>query len=178
VALMPTRFLTGDETATHAERLVPGSVARTSGIACYLRTELLRETMEALRTDPQADFVFLANLCGADYWDHFEVVYHLQSFERNQAATVKIDVTDRDNPVAPSLVPVWYGAWMQECEAYDLFGIRFEGHPNLHRILLWDGFPGWPLRKDFLSLPGGLQPGLNEFAGTARRPEPPLRVLE
>ena len=57
-------------------------------------------------------------------------------------------------------------------------GIVFEGHPNLHRILLWDGFPGWPLRKDFLSMPGGLQPGLGEFAGVARRQEPPLKVIE
>jgi len=173
-----TRYWGGAEAAEHAERLVPGSVDRHTAVACYLKPETLRDTMEALRTDPETDFVHLTDLCAVDYWDHFEVVYHLQSFERNQFATVKVDVSGRDEPSVPSVVPVWYGAWMQECEAYDLFGIRFEGHPNLHRILLWDGFPGWPLRKDFLSMPGGLQPGLSEFAGTTRRELPPVRVVE
>jgi NADH-quinone oxidoreductase subunit C len=175
---MATRIWTGDETAAAAERLVPGSVERTTPVACYLRAERLVETMRALRDDPETDFAHLTNLCGTDYWDHFEVVYHVQSLDRNHLATVKVDVRDRENPAVASVVPVWHGAWMQEAEAYDMFGIVFEGHPNLHRILLWDGYPGWPLRKDFLSMPGGLQPGLNEFAGVSRRQEPPVRRPE
>jgi NADH-quinone oxidoreductase subunit C len=178
VALMATRWLSGYEVAEAAERLVPGSVARRDEVACYLASESLVETCRALRDDPETNFVHLTNLCGVDYWSRFEVVYHVQSFDLNQFATLKLDVTGREAPVAPSVVPVWHGAWMQECEAYDLFGIKFEGHPNLHRILLWDGYPGWPLRKDFLAMPGGLQPGLNEFAGTARREAPPVRVVE
>lgn len=173
-----TRDLTGDEVAAMAEALVPGCVDRANPVACYLKPETLVATMEALRTGSESDFVHLTNLCGVDYWDHFEVVYHVQSFVKNQFATLKVDVFDRENPVTPSLVPVYHGAWMQECEAYDMYGIKFEGHPNLYRILLWEGFPGWPLRKDFLSLPGGLQPGLSEFAGVAPRPEPPTRVIE
>lgn len=174
---MGTRWWTGDELGAVAERLVPGSVDHTTNVACYLKLERLVETMQALRTNEETDFVHLTNLCAVDYWDRFEVVYHVQSLDRNHAATVKVECLDRQNPVVPSVVPVWYGAWMQECEAYDLFGIRFEGHPNLHRILLWEGYPGWPLRKDFLSLPGGLHPGLEEFAGTAKRPEPPVRFV-
>lgn len=173
-----TREWSGEETAAAAERLVPGSVAKATPAACYLKPETLRETMEALRTDAETDFVHLTNLCGVDYWDHLEVVYHAQSFDRNQIACLKVEAWDRDNPSVPSVVPVWHGAWMQECEAYDLFGIRFEGHPKLYRILLWEGYPGWPLRKDFLSMPGGLQPGLNEFAGIARREPPPVQVVE
>ncbi len=173
-----TRWWSGEELATVVERLVPGSVERAAPGACYLRPATLVETMRALSTDPEADFVHLTNLCGTDYWDHFEVVYHMQSFVKNQGATVKIEVWDHENPAAPSVVPVWLGAWMQECEAYDLLGIRFEGHPNLHRILLWEGYPGHPLRKDFLSMPGGLQPGLREFAGESRREPPPVRVVE
>lgn len=173
-----TRELTGAEVAAWAEELVPGSVERTDGYACYLKPEALVTAMEALRTSPKSDLVHLTNLCGVDYWDHFEVVYHIQSFDLNHIAVIKCEAWDHDNPVVPSVVPVWYGAWMQECEAYDLLGIRFEGHPNLYRILLWEGYPGWPLRKDFLSMPGGLQPGLSEFAGVARRPEPPTRVVE
>jgi NADH-quinone oxidoreductase subunit C len=175
---MPTRWWTGHEAGEAAERLVPGSVAKVSDVAVYLRPELLRQTMEALRTDAQTDFIHLTNLCGVDYWDHFEVVYHVQSFDRNQIATIKCETWDRQRPVVPSVVPVWHGAWMQESEAYDLLGIVFEGHPNLQRIFLWDGYPGWPLRKDFLSMPGGLQPGLGEFAGVARREAPPVKEVE
>lgn len=174
---MGTRWLGGHEVADVAERLVPGSVVRADDVACYLQAEHLRAVCQALRDDPEANLVHLTNLCAVDYWSRFEVVYHVQSFERNHIATLKLEVEGRESPKAPSVVPVWYGAWMQECEAYDLFGIVFEGHPNLHRILLWDGYPGWPLRKDFLSMPGGLQPGLNEFAGTARREAPPVRTI-
>ena len=175
---MATRVWTGPETASAAERLVPGCVVKTTDGACYLHLEHARAALAALRTDPAADFVHLTNLCAVDYWDHFEVVYHVQSFDKNQLACLKVEAWDRETPVVPSMVPVFHGAWMQECEAYDLFGIAFEGHPNLYRIFLWDGFPGWPLRKDFLSMPGGLQPGLNEFAGISRWPEPPVRLVE
>ena len=178
VALMPTAWWTGEEAAAAAERVAPGSVARTTATACYLKPETVAETMTALRDDPETDLAMLTNLCGADYWDHFEVVYHVQSLERNQIACYKVEAWDRDEPAVPSVVAVWHGAWIQECETYDLFGIRFDGHPNLHRILLWDGFPGHPLRKDFLSMPGGLQPGLNEFAGTSAKPEPPVHTVE
>ena len=176
---MATRWLTGHQAAEAIESLVPGSVARSTDVACYIHPERLLETAQAVRDDADGlDLVHLTNLCAVDYWSHFEVVYHVQSFYKNQIATLKVEVQGRDKPVAPSVVPVWHGAWMQECEAYDLFGIVFEGHPNLHRILLWDGYPGWPLRKDFLSMPGGLQPGLSEFAGTARREAPPVRLVE
>jgi NADH-quinone oxidoreductase subunit C len=173
-----TAWWTGEQVASAAERLVPGSVARADTVACYLKPETLVQTMEALRTDADTDFVHLTNLCGVDFWDHFEVVYHVQSFVKNQIATIKAEVWDRENATLPSVVPVWHGAWMQECEAYDLLGIRFEGHPNLHRIFLWEGFPGWPLRKDFLSMPGGLQPGLSEFSGIERRVNPPVKVVK
>lgn len=175
---MATDWWTGERLAELAERLVPGSVERFDDVAAYLRRETLVETMRALRDSEEGNFVYLSNLCAADYWVRFEVVYHLVSLEKNQLAVAKVEVVDRENPVVPSVTSVWYGAWMQECEAYDLFGIRFEGHPKLSRIFLWEGFPGWPLRKDWLSMPGGLQPGLNEFAGTARREPPPVKVVE
>lgn len=173
-----TRELTGAEVAAMAEQAVPGSVSRTTAKACYLKLEALRETLHALRRSPDADLVHLTNLCGVDYWDHMEVVYHIQSFDKNHIAVFKVETWDRDKPVVPSVVPVFHGAWMQENEAYDLLGIVFDGHPNLYRIFLWEGYPGWPLRKDFLSMPGGLQPGLGEFAGVAARPEPPVRPVE
>ncbi len=173
-----TREWTGSQVAAAAERLVPGSVDHATPAACFLKRERLIETMEALRSDPEADFVYLANLCGVDWWDHFEVAYHVQSLVKNHIATIKVEAWDRERAIVPSVSGVWHGAWMQECEAFDLLGITFEGHPNLHRILLWDGYPGWPLRKDFLSMPGGLQPGLRESSGVERREPPPVKVIE
>jgi len=173
-----TRELSGPEIAALAEAVVPGSVDRTTDFACYLKLEDLVATLEALKNSSEADLVHLTNTCGVDFWDHLEVVYHIQSFVKNHIALIKVDVMDRENPEVPSVVPVFHGAWMQENETYDLYGIKFIGHPNLYRILLWEGYPGWPLRKDFLSMPGGLQPGLGEFAGVSRRQEPPVKVLE
>ena len=66
-----TRELTGAEVGAMAEALVPGSVARTTAMACYLKPETLVETMHALRTGPDSDLIHLTNLCGVDYWDHF-----------------------------------------------------------------------------------------------------------
>lgn len=173
-----TRELTGPEAASLVEALVPGAVSRTTDVACYLHPAQLRAALQAVRTSPDADLVHLTNLCAVDFWDHFEVVYHIQSFDKNHIAVFKVETWDREAPEIPSVTPVYHGAWMQENEAYDLFGIRFEGHPNLYRIFLWDGYPGWPLRKEFLAMPGGLQPGLGEFAGVARREAPPVKVVE
>jgi len=103
---------------------------------------------------------FLHDECGLDYLalltavdrpERFEVVYHLWSVKDRTAEpfVLKAYIEDKENPVVPSVTPVWRGANYQEREAYDLMGIRFEGHPNLKRILLWEGFPGHPLRKDF-----------------------------
>jgi NADH:ubiquinone oxidoreductase subunit C len=91
VALV-TRQMTGQELAAAAERLIPGSVDRSTDVTCYLKHETLVETMTALRDDAETDLVHLTNLCAADYWDHFEVVYHIQSFYKNQIATIKVDV--------------------------------------------------------------------------------------
>ncbi len=77
---------------------------------------------------------------------------------------LKVRLEDRDAPELPSVTPVWYGAQLQEREVYDLFGIRFSGHPDLRRIFLWEGFAGYPLRKDFLQISNGAQhPGLPHF---------------
>jgi NADH:ubiquinone oxidoreductase subunit C len=116
-----------------------------------------------LRDEPQLDFAFLTSVTAVDRLDFFEIVYHLQSLRHNHLAVVKVRL-DRDNPLSPSVSGIWYGAHLQEAEAYDLMGIRFEGHPNLRRIFLWEGFAGWPLRKDFLQMgQGAFNPGLPHF---------------
>ena len=95
-------------------------------------------------------FTYLIDICGADYpkrEPRFDVVYHLHSFETNRRIRLKVS-TDEATPV-PTVCPVWRAANWCEREAYDMFGIRFDGHPDLTRILLWEGFNGFPLRKDF-----------------------------
>lgn len=93
-------------------------------------------------------FNYLANLTAVDYQDRFELVYHIYSIPDNRKLQVKADI-DHAQPLAPSAVSIWPTADWQEREVFDLMGIRFEGHPNLQRILLPDEFEGHPLRKDF-----------------------------
>ena len=82
--------------------------------------------------------------------EYFEIVYHLLSMRRNASVVLKTRCYGRDEPVVPSVVDIWRGAELQEREIWDLMGIRFEGHPNMKRVLLWEEFPGHPLRKDYL----------------------------
>ncbi len=78
----------------------------------------------------------------------FEIVYLLLSLSSNERLRVKIRVPEED-PVVDSITKIWKGANWPEREIYDLFGIKFRGHPNLKRLLMWEGFPAHPLRKDY-----------------------------
>jgi NADH-quinone oxidoreductase subunit C/D len=94
---------------------------------------------------------YLASATAVDYLgqgDHLEMVYHTYRTSGGPALVLKAQ-TPHDEAALPSLVPVWPGADFQEREAWDLMGIRFDGHPNLKRILMWEGFHGHPLRKDW-----------------------------
>lgn len=96
-------------------------------------------------------FEFLMDITAVDYLEReprFEVVYHLYSFKNNYRLRVKIRVSESD-PVVDSLMPLWSGANWFEREVYDMFGIKFRGHPDLRRILMYDEFQGHPLRKDY-----------------------------
>ena len=108
------------------------------------------EVLTHLRDDPACRFQQLIDLAGADYPDRekrFDVVYHLLSFSRNRRVRVKVQ-TDEDTAV-PSVSGVYPCADWFEREAFDMFGIVFEGHPDLRRLLTDYGFAGYPLRKDF-----------------------------
>lgn len=95
-------------------------------------------------------FDFLSSVTGVDYLPDgkMEVVYHLYKTVGGPALVLHVQVP-REDPVVPSLVPLYRGAEFQEREAWDLLGIRFDGHPDLRRILMWEGFHGHPLRKDW-----------------------------
>ncbi len=104
--------------------------------ATYLRDEL--------------GYDFLSSVTGVDYLPEskMEVVYHVLKSTGGPLLAFKVQVP-REEPCVPSLVPVYPGAELQEREAYDLLGIQFSGHPDLRRILMWEGFAGYPLRKDW-----------------------------
>ena len=158
-----SRVLTGTELAEKVAQDFPGAVAEANEQWVTVDAEQLLAVATYLRDDPDLDFRYLIGVCGVDRLDHFEVVYQLQSLSRNHIAVVKTRALDHQEPQVPSLVPVWQGAHLQEREVYDLMGIHFEGHPDLRRVFLWDGFPGHPLRKDWLGMPGGRHAGLGKF---------------
>jgi NADH-quinone oxidoreductase subunit C len=160
-----TTFVTGLEIAHQLEGRFAGAVEEAQPEFAAIKAASLVEALTWLRDDDDQSYRFLSSLTGVDRIGWFEVVYHLESFKHNRATTIKVRSEDRENPSVPSAVPVWPGAQLQEREAYDLLGIRFEGNPDLRRIFLWDGFAGWPLRKDYLNMPGGQMPGLERFPG-------------
>ena len=140
----------------------PGAACVEDGVL-YLEPEQLVEAVESLRDSEESDLVFLSSLTAVDREQYFEIVYHLQSLDLNHIIAIKTRIFGRDDPALPSLTGIYHGAHLQEREVYDLFGIRFEGHPDLRRMFLWDGFPGYPLRKDFLQMPGQVRAGLPGF---------------
>ena len=116
------------------------------------------ETLKILRDHPDCGFEQLIDLCGMDYsaygdglWDgaRYAVVLHLLSLRHNQRLRVRVYCPDDELPVVASAVEIWPAANWFEREAFDLYGIVFEGHPDLRRILTDYGFIGHPFRKDF-----------------------------
>jgi NADH-quinone oxidoreductase subunit C len=107
-----------------------------------------------LHDDPQTSFEQLADLTCVDYLnfpdaaDRFGVIYALLSLTHNHRLWLKVFVNDPD-PTVPSVTPIWRGAEWPEREVYDMFGIRFAGHPDLRRILMPQNFQDYPLRKDY-----------------------------
>jgi NADH-quinone oxidoreductase subunit C len=95
-------------------------------------------------------FVLLSNITAVDFLAEgvFELVYHFYRLEGGPPLVIKVRVP-RSQPVLPTLSLFWPGASLQEREAFDLFGVVFEGHPYMRRIYMWDEFEGFPMRKDF-----------------------------
>ncbi|ESU73808.1 NADH dehydrogenase subunit C [Geobacillus thermopakistaniensis] len=113
-----------------------------------VKKEAYYKVAELLKGHEQLRFDYLSELHGTDFQTHMEVYVHLYSYPNRQPVALKVKI-ERDNPEVDSLVPLWPGANWPECEAYDLLGIRFRGHPNLIRIFLGEQWVGHPLRKDY-----------------------------
>lgn len=112
----------------------------------------LRESLRFLKEDHQLDYDFLSDITAVDYWrkkePRFEVVYQILSRAGRRRLRVRVPVPEND-PSVESLTPLWRGANFMEREVWDLFGIRFLDHPDLRRVLLYEEFVGFPLRKDY-----------------------------
>lgn len=110
--------------------------------------EKLLVLAEELKNHKETAFDYLISLTAVDFLTHMTVVYHLDSTQFRQLVVLKVVLTDRENPVVDSVSSVWTTAEFHERETFDLFGIRFNNHPNLKRLFLEDDY-GYPLRKDF-----------------------------
>jgi NADH-quinone oxidoreductase subunit C len=136
---------------------VPRLVVRGRVVLHPSRQQYLA-TCQALYDD---SFVMCSDLCGVDYLRHpgrdlpagveaqrFEVAVQVLSIERAERMAIRVQVPESD-PVLPSVVRIWPGAEAMEREAFDMFGLRFEGHPDMTRILMPEDWEGHPLRKDY-----------------------------
>jgi NADH-quinone oxidoreductase subunit C len=138
------------------EPLLSRGAGQPAGDQLFIRVpaDRLIEVMTFLRDDPSCRFEQLCDLTCVDYLnfpkarDRYGVIYSLLSLTHNHRLWVKCFVND-PKPAVPSVVSIWPGADWMEREAFDMFGVVFEGHPDLRRILTWDGFEAHPLRKDY-----------------------------
>jgi NADH-quinone oxidoreductase subunit C len=152
----------GDQGSAVLARLLegaPGAVldthAKCGDATAVLDGARLVEAMRLLRDDPATAFDMLMDLTAVDYLRYpdrsgprFEVVYHLYSLAKGHRLRVKVGV-DASRCEIDSLVELWPAANWMEREVWDLYGIRFRGHPDLRRLLLYEEFEGHPLRKDY-----------------------------
>jgi NADH-quinone oxidoreductase subunit C len=147
---------------SHVERALGGRVQSITlalnELTVVLRADTYLESALILRDDPALGFEQLIDLCGVDYQDYldgsysgprFAVVTHLLSVKHNLRLRLRVFAPDDSYPVVSSLTSVWSSANWFEREAFDLFGILFDGHADLRRILTDYGFIGHPFRKDF-----------------------------
>jgi NADH-quinone oxidoreductase subunit C len=148
--------------ASTVEKLLGNAAAqsflRLDELTLVLRAEAYPEAMRTLRDHPDLRFEQLVDLCGMDYQDYgdgvwegarFAVVAHLLSLTHNRRVRVRVFCPDDDLPMLASMTDLWPSVDWFEREAFDLYGIVFEGHPDLRRILTDYGFIGHPFRKDF-----------------------------
>ena len=145
-----TRALQSAEVVERLQGVAAEAVSAAAEGEVRVAPESLVAVCRFLKEEPEFAMDYLSSITGVDYLDSFEVVYHLTSLTHNHSLVLKTTLRGRDDVEAPSVIEVWQAADLQEREVWDLMGVRFTGHPNLKRVLTWEGFPGHPLRKDHL----------------------------
>jgi NADH-quinone oxidoreductase subunit C len=130
---------------------VEGAKFDRDEMSIYVQHSAIREACVLLRDDPGCRFNYLSDVTCVDWLPsepRFEVIYHLLSISKKERVRLKVRLSG-DAPVLESVTPVWPGANYFEREVFDLFGIRFLGHPYLRRMLMPEDWEGHPLRKDY-----------------------------
>ncbi len=141
-----------EEIKTVLESLLPGVNIAVEPPALIVDPKDLAAVARCLKDSERFGLDYAANLTAVDYptEQRIDVVYHLYSMHHKHGPVVIKVKLPRANPVVDSVTPIWRGAEYQEREVYDLYGVTFTGHPDLRRILMWDGFKGHPMRKDYV----------------------------
>jgi NADH-quinone oxidoreductase subunit C len=173
--------------AVHGEAIGPAT-RRAGELAVEIARAAIREVCASLKSEH--GYSLLVDICGVHYPQRegaeLEVIYQLLNIEQSRRVRLRVKVAEGEE--VPSAVPVWRGADWCERETWDMYGIRFTDHPDMTRILMWEGFNGHPLRKDFpvegIDTGSAIYPELYEdqagpVAGTgtgwkAPKPEPPV----
>ena len=119
-------------------------------LSFIVSSNALHGVAKQLKEDEQSLFDFLFCLTGVDYPEYMMVVYHLKSTQLGHSLVLKAKIENREDPHIDSVFDLWKTAEFHEREAYDLFGIIFDNHPDLRRILLEDDWEGYPMRKDYV----------------------------
>ena len=144
-----TVTLAVQDTAGKLEEKFPGSVEKSDGETLLVRPDALPDVAAYLKDTDGLEFDYLNYITAVDYYTYFEIVYRLTSLVHNHTLVIKTRCQGRENLSVPSVISLWQTADFQEREIFDLFGITFDGHPNMKRIFLWEGYDGHPQRKNF-----------------------------
>ncbi len=130
---------------TFAESEVP-----TQFLTAEVSSENAHALISELKNNSDTSFDYMFCQTGIDFPEHIEVLYHLRNTQNNSEIVVKARIKDRENPAIDSVFDLYKTADFHEREIFDLFGVKFNNHPDLRRILLDDDWEGYPLRKDYV----------------------------
>ena len=119
-------------------------------LTCIVPANLFHAALENLKNSADTAFDYLFCLTGVDMGKELVMVYHLNSTLHQHEMVLKVKLTDRENPVIDSICDLYRSAEFYEREVYDMFGIRFNNHPDMRRIFLDENWQGYPLRKDYV----------------------------
>ena len=130
---------------TFAETEVP-----TQFLTAEISSENVHPLISELKNNSDTSFDYMFCQTGIDFPEHIEVLYHLRNTQNNSEIVIKAKIEDRENPSIDSVFDLYKTADFHEREIFDLFGVKFNNHPDLRRILLDDDWEGYPLRKDYV----------------------------
>lgn len=168
---------TGEKTAQRIEEQFAGSIIKTvtfrDETQLLVKKENVYAIMKFLKEDSELFYDCLVDITAVDRLElddghRFEMVYHLHSYKTNERVCIKTPLEEADLSI-PTMTPLWKTANWQEREIYDLYGISFENHPDMRRILLWEGYDGHPLRKDYPLRGRGEREQFDEYRDNIKR---------